>query len=192
VDEGASQRLDPVDMLWSNMGLHWQGDLAPLLARWHACLRVDGFLMFSCFGPDTLSRWRARHLELGWGPPARDFVDMHDLGDALVHAGFADPVMDMESVRLSWASVPDMLAELRTLGRNAAPTRFAGLRTPAWRRRLDEELADRLTGPDGRVSLDFEIVYGHAFRPQPRVRVQAQTSVALEDMRRMVRRRDGG
>lgn len=183
-----AESLAPVDMLWSNMGLHWHADLAGLFAQWQARLRVDGFLMFSCFGPDTLAELRALHHAAGWGAPARDFTDMHDLGDALVHAGFADPVMDMETVRLSWASVPEMLAELRTLGFNAAPTRFAGLRTPAWRRAYEARLAQALTGPDGRVSLGFEIVFGHAFRPAPRARVQAQTTVALEDMRRMVRR----
>ena len=186
---GALDALEPVDMLWSHMGLHWQGPLEPLLARWHARLRVDGFLMFSCFGPDTLVQLRELHRAAGWGECARGFVDMHDLGDALVHAGFADPVMDMQTVRLSWASVPEMLAELRTLGRNAAPGRFTGLRTPAWRRRLEAAMADALTGPDGRVSLGFEIVFGHAFRPAPRARVQSETTVALDDMRRMVRER---
>ena len=185
--DGASG-LVPVDMLWANMGLHWHADLGGLFAQWHARLRVDGFLMFSCFGPDTLAELRTLYREAGWGAPARDFTDMHDLGDALVHAGFADPVMDMETVRLSWASVPEMLAELRTLGINAAPARFPGLRTPAWRRAFEAHLAQALTGPDGRVSLGFEIVFGHAFRPAPRARVQAQTTVALEDMRRMVRR----
>jgi malonyl-CoA O-methyltransferase len=189
---GCVDALEPVDMLWSNMGLHWQGPLEPLFARWHARLRVDGFLMFSCFGPDTLAELRALHREAGWGEPARDFVDMHDLGDALVHAGFADPVMDMQTVRLSWASVPEMLAELRTLGFNAAPGRFRGLRTPAWRRTFEAALARALTGADGRVSLGFEIVFGHAFRPAPRARVQAETTVALDDMRRMVRQRDAG
>jgi malonyl-CoA O-methyltransferase len=104
----------------------------------------------------------------------------------LVHAGFADPVMDQEQITLTWASADALLAELRTLGGNVASARFGGLRTPRWRKRL----VDALTlgaGADGRPRLTFELVYGHAFRPPPRPRVAGETNVPLEDMRAMMR-----
>ena len=180
----------PAQLLWSNMALHWVDDLPGLFARWHAATTVDGFLMFSCFGPDTLKELRALYAALGFGPPCASFVDMHDIGDELVHAGFADPVMDMEMITLTWPDAASLLQELRTLGGNASPARAPGLRTPRWHKRLSKELTESLGQPDGRLALTFEIVYGHAFRPVPRAVVRQTTEIPLDAMRDMVRRRE--
>ncbi|MBA3624823.1 MAG: biotin synthase [Methylibium sp.] len=185
--EDALPREAPAQLLWANMMLHWSADPAATFAHWHEALAVDGFVMFSCFGPDTLRELRALYRRLGEPPPAHAFIDMHDLGDAMVHAGFADPVMDMERLTLTWADAPSALAELRTLGGNASAQRQAGLRTPRWLARLHESLASELTGPDERLHLTFEIVYGHAFKPVPRVRVAAQTRISLDTLRTMAR-----
>lgn len=190
----AEPRETPVtaELLWANMMLHWIDDLPALLARWHAALEVDGFLMFSCFGPDTLRELRTLYAELGWPPPGSDWIDMHDLGDELVHAGFADPVMDMEHLTLTWDSPQALLAELRGLGRNTASARQPGLRGRQWHQTLMNELTRRLAGPDGRLHLRFEILYGHAFRPVARARVQTETAISLEAMREMTRQRNPG
>jgi malonyl-CoA O-methyltransferase len=123
-------------------------------------------------------------------------VDMHDWGDMLVEAGFADPVMDQETVRLTYARPEQALAELRTLGANAHPMRQAGLRTPRWRDRLLRGLAAHPapaggaaeTRPDNRVELTFELVYGHAFKPPPRLRVKAETRVDVQVLKDALRR----
>jgi malonyl-CoA O-methyltransferase len=188
----APAMVPTAQLLWANMMLHWIDDLPTLLARWHAALEVDGFLMFSCFGPDTLRELRAVHASLDWGAPGSDWIDMHDLGDELVHAGFADPVMDMERLTLTWDSPAALLAELRSLGGNTAPARQPGLRGRQWRRRLEMALTERLAGPDGRLALSFEIIYGHAFRPMTRAPVQARTEISLDAMREMTRRRNPG
>ena len=164
-------------LLWSNMMLHWSAAPHELFARWQRLLAVDGFVMFSCFGPDTLKELQALYRRLGEPPAAHAFIDMHDLGDALLAAGFADPVMDMESLRLTWSDAAAALAELRTLGGNASARRSAGLRTPRRQRRLVQEIEDGLRDVDGRVGLSFEIVYGHAFKPPPRVRGETRVSV---------------
>jgi malonyl-CoA O-methyltransferase len=109
---------------------------------------------------------------------------MHDWGDMLVAGGFAEPVMDMERLTLTWADAGRLLEELRELGVNLHPGRFPALRGRAWERRLKDELAIRLAGPDGRLALTFEIVYGHALRPAPRMAVRPESSVSLDDMRR--------
>lgn len=178
-----------VQLVWANMMLHGVADPTQAIARWHRALAVDGFVMFSCLGPDTLRELRDLYAALGWPAPMADFIDMHDLGDMLVHAGFADPVMDQETLRLSWADPEALLAELRGLGGNASPDRFAGLRTPRWRGRLVEAL-DTLRGPDGRLHLRFEVAYGHAFKAAPRKPPSTETTVSLEEMRGLVRRRD--
>ena len=174
------------ELLWSNMGLHGVIDPQAEMAAWHRALVVDGFLMFSTLGPGTLSGLRDLYAALAWPVPMAPLVDMHDLGDMLVHAGFAGPVMDQETITLTWATPQALLTDLRQLGGNVDPRRAAGLRTPRWRERLSSLLAQR-AGPDGRIALDFEVVYGHAFRPAPRPRLAAQTQVPLDDMRAMVR-----
>lgn len=175
-----------MQLVWANMMLHATREPPAVLARWERSLAAEGFVMFSCFGPDTLRELRELYARLGWPPPMAGFVDMHDLGDMLVHAGFADPVMDQETLTLSWADAPALLAELRTLGANASPARFAGLRTPRWRAALEREL-QALTGADGRLSMRFEIAYGHAFKAAPRLRAGEPTTVSLDDMRALVR-----
>ncbi len=173
------------DLLWANMGLHGCADPLHEIQRWHGALAVDGFLMFSTLGPGTLVRLREVYTAHGWPPPFAPFVDMHDLGDMLVQAGFADPVMDQETLTLTWPDGVSLLAELRGLGGNADPARHAGLRTPRWR----QALALALQPAAGeRCALTFEVVYGHAVRPRPRPRVAPETRVGLEDMRSILRR----
>ncbi len=175
-----------VQLLWSNMGLHFAPDPAALMRQWHRALAVDGFLMFSTLGPGSLERLHALYAQQGWAAPFAPFVDMHDLGDMLIEAGFADPVMDQETVTLTWATPEALLAELRQLGGNASPRRHAGLRTPRWRQQLLQALLT-LADAQGRLALDFELVYGHAFRPLPRPRVATRTEVPLDDLRSMAR-----
>jgi malonyl-CoA O-methyltransferase len=174
-------------LVWSNMSLHWAQDAPTLMREWQRALVVDGFLMFTTLGPGTLVALNDVYRAHGWGTPYAPWTDMHDLGDMLVEAGFADPVMDQETLRLTWSSPQAALAELRTLGMNTDAARFAGLRTPRWRERLLAALGARVDS-QGRVVLEFEIVYGHAFKPVPRARLAAQTQVGLDDMKSMLSR----
>jgi malonyl-CoA O-methyltransferase len=174
-------------LVWSNMSLHWAPDAPALMREWHRSLVVDGFLMFSTLGPGTLAGLREAYEAQGWGTPYPPWTDMHDIGDMLVEAGFADPVMDQETLRLTYSSPTCALNELRVFGANADTTRFTGLRTPRWRTRLFEALGARADSK-GRVVLEFEVVYGHAFKPVPRARVAAQTEVGLADMKTMLQR----
>ena len=183
---GAGSDRPQAQLLWSNMALHGSVDPQAVMRRWQELLQVGGFLMFSTLGPGTLQGLRDLYRTQQWPVPHAPFVDMHDLGDMLVEAGFADPVMDQETITLTWADAEMALAELRGLGGNADPRRFAGLRTPRWRQRLVHALQAR-AGHDSRVALQFEVVYGHAFRAPPRHLLQAQTTLPLEDMRAMVR-----
>ena len=185
VDE-ATLRDGEADLLWCNMGLHWRRDPQAWLQRWRQVLAPGGFLMFSTFGPGTLATLRELYEAQGWPPAMAPLVDMHDLGDMLVQAGFADPVMDQETLTLTFADAPSLLAELRSLGGNADPRRPAGLRTRRWRERLMAALeAGRRA--DGRLALEFEIVYGHAFCAPPRVPVAPETTVGVEQLRSMAR-----
>ncbi len=190
VDAGAVPRAG-AELLWSNMRLHFEPDPPALIQAWHRALAPDGFLMFSTLGPGSLAGLRRVYQAAGWGEAYAPFVDMHDLGDMLVAAGFADPVMDQETLTLSYPDAAALLAELRGLGANTAPQRFAGLRTPRWRVTLEAALMREL-GRGQRPTLEIELVYGHAFRAAdtgPRVSPEAQ--IGLDDMKLMLRKHRG-
>jgi malonyl-CoA O-methyltransferase len=190
---------DGVDLLWANMSLHMAADPEALISQWHKLVATDGFLMFSCLGPDTVRELRALHARLGWPAAGHEYTDMHDWGDMLVHAGFAEPVMDMERIVLTWATPEAALAELRTLGRNLHPARFGALRGKAWHQALKKALPELAPAEDGgkggegdkgsgRIALTFEVIYGHAFKPAPRVSLAAESAVSLREMRSMLQR----
>lgn len=191
---GALQMGPPADasvqMLWSNMALHMAADPQDLIGRWHRALAVDGYLMFSCLGPDTLRELHGVYAAMGWPPAGHAFTDMHDWGDMLVHAGFAEPVMDMERITLTFATPERLVQELRELGANLHPDRFPSLRGRRWCDKLYQVLSERLADPgqEGQLALTFEIIYGHAFKPAPRVRVSSSSAVSLQDMRAMLRK----
>jgi malonyl-CoA O-methyltransferase len=105
----------------------------------------------------------------------------------LVHAGFADPVMDQETLTLQYDSAEALLAELRSLGGNAAPDRFAGLRTPRWRQRLVRELESSLRRGDAMPAFCFVWPAGQGFRAARGRPPAPPTTVSLDDMRAMVR-----
>jgi len=187
-DDADDAAIGRAQLVWSNMALHFVRDPPALFARWHGLLDVEGLVVFSCLGPGTLRELRTLYAACGWPAPTPDFVDMHDLGDMLVHAGFADPVLDQETLTLRWKNAAALLAELHQLGGNTAPDRVAGLRTPAWRRRLLDALTARADA-DGSIALAVEVAYGHGFKAAPRPRPGEPVAVPLEDMRAMMRQR---
>jgi len=149
-------------LVWSNLMLHWLDDPLPALRELHRVLDVGGLLSFATLGPDTLKDLREAATRVGAEDTLRCFIDMHDLGDMLVAAGFADPVMDMEMITLTYATPRPFLADQRRLGVRDALLGRLGWRD--WRRVL------RAWAPDagGRLPARFEIVYGHAWKPEPR------------------------
>ncbi|MDR0275908.1 MAG: class I SAM-dependent methyltransferase [Burkholderiaceae bacterium] len=176
-------------LVWANMLLHQISEPAALLEQWRRALAAGGFLMFSCLGPDTLRELRALYRRHGWGEAAQHFTDMHDLGDMLLAAGFAEPVMDMERITLTFATHERLLAELRELGRNLHPGRFAGLRTRAWRANLLRAMDEELRGGSRQapMALSFEIIYGHALGAPERAAVAPRTEVSLDAMQQALR-----
>jgi malonyl-CoA O-methyltransferase len=169
---------DRVDMIFSNLMLHWHPEPHTLFPEWKRVLRIDGLLLFSCFGPDTLKELRAAcRLTL---PDARPmpFIDMHDFGDMMVASGLADPVMDAEVLTLTYASAPELVAEVRALGGNPRDDRATGLPSGRRARSLFDALGAQ-AGDDGRIRLTFEIAYGHGWKPQPRSETTAVPVDAL-------------
>ncbi len=175
------------DMVWANMALHMQADPQALMARWLEALQPQGYLMFSALGPDSLRELRSVYQALGWSPPSHEFTDMHDWGDMLVHGGFAEPVLDVERIVLTFASVERALQELRQLGRNLHPARFPALRGRGWLPTLEAAWRAQLPPGTTDFALTFEVIYGHALKAPPKLAVQAETTVSLDAMRQRLR-----
>ena len=152
-------------LVWSNLLLHWLDDPLPVLAEAQRVLEVGGLLMFSTLGPDSLKELRAAFAD-GYAHTQR-FIDMHDLGDMLVGCGFADPVMDMEVLTLTYEHFDDMLGELRAAGSGCAmKARRHGLTgRDAW---LKARAAYEAMRRDDKLPATFEVVYGHAWKVAPK------------------------
>ena len=168
-----------VDVVWSNLTLQWVNDPVRAFAEFRRVLRVGGLLSFTTFGPDTLREVRAAFEGVDASTHTSRFIDMHDLGDMLVHAGFADPVMDMERVTLTFESPRAMLAELKAIGAaNRTRGRPRGLMGRArWSRVIGRLEAARV---QGRIPATFEVVYGHAWKGEPRTTAEGHAIVRLQ------------
>lgn len=168
-----------IDLVWSNLALHWHPQPDRVFAEWRRALRVDGLLMFSNFGPDTFKELRAAFAALDETPHTLPFVDMHDFGDQLVEAGFSTPVMDAERITVTYGTVAALLADVRAIGGNPLSTRRRGLiGRAAWGRMVDALEAGR--GADGKLKLTFEVIYGHAFRPVPKTTAAGESIVRFQ------------
>jgi len=155
-------------MIWSNLALQWVNDPRRAFAEMHRVLVPGGLLMFSSFGPDTLKELRAAWQGVDGHTHVLRFIDMHDLGDMLVAAGYADPVMDMEHVTLTYADTRGLMRDLKAMG---AHNMTLGRRHALGGRALLAQVAQNYEGlrRDGKLPATFEIVYGHAWKPAPRV-----------------------
>lgn len=168
-------------LVWSNLLLHWLDDPLPALAEAHRVLEVGGLLMFSTLGPDSLKELRTAFSD-GYAHTQR-FIDMHDLGDMLVGCGFADPVMDMEVVTLTYDDLDALFAELRAAGSGCAmKARRHGLtgRGSLAALRAAYETMRR----DGKLPATFEVVYGHAWKTEAKQTPDGRAIVRFDPPRR--------
>jgi malonyl-CoA O-methyltransferase len=163
---GDAQRLplrsDSVDLVCSNLMLEWCADPDAVFAEVRRVLRPGGLFTFATLGPDTLKELREGWRRLDAYPHVHRFIDMHDLGDALMRARFAEPVMDVERLTVTYASFDVLHRELRSLGsRNLTQGRRRGLAGRSYRTLL-HEMCGRLM-QDSVLPLTVEVVYGHAW-----------------------------
>jgi malonyl-CoA O-methyltransferase len=155
-----------LDLAWSNLMLHWLPDLRPAFGELHRVLAEGGLLHFALLGPDTLKELRAA------GAPVHAFPDMHDIGDLLLATGFADPVMEMEMLTLTYSAPRAFLADQRRLG-----VRDGLLGPLPWRRW--RQVFAAWEREDGMLPARFEIIYGHAWKAAARATSDGRAVVAF-------------
>jgi malonyl-CoA O-methyltransferase len=154
-----------VDLVYSNLMLQWCDEPDAVFAEAHRVMRPGGFLSFSTFGPDTLSELRAAWSAADGFSHVNRFIDMHDIGDALVRAGFTEPVMDVERVCLTYPDVLALMRDLKAIGaHNVTFGRARGLTGRARFARMTD--AYERWRQAGRLPATYEVVYGAAWRGQ--------------------------
>lgn len=164
------------DLVWSSLALQWMNDPEATFRELHRVSAPGGLLMFSTFGPDTLKELRQAFSVVDGGSHVSRFVDMHDIGDMLVHAGFQHPVMEMEVLTLTYSDLKSLMRDLKGLGaHNAAADRSRGLMGKSSWKKLEQ--AYDAFRKDGRLPASFEVVYGHAW---------AGDKTRLEDGRQVI------
>lgn len=153
-----------LDLIVSNLTLQWC-EPDRVFAECRRVLRPGGLLLFTTFGPDTLKELRAAWQAADRQVHVHDFTDMHDLGDALLRAQLADPVMDAERLTLTYTEIGELLRDLKGIGaHNAAVARHGGLTGKARFARF-RAAYEQLRGTDGRLPATYEVVYGNAWAP---------------------------
>ena len=168
-----------VDMVWSNLALQWMNDPDKAFGEFYRVLAPGGLLMFSTFGPDTLKELRAAYAGVDQYTHVSRFIDLHDVGDILVKRGFADPVMDMDPFTLTYSDVRALMHDLKAIGaHNVTQDRPPGLTGRA--RLAAVTQAYEPLRRAGKLPATFEVVYGHAWKPLPRVTASGKKIIAIK------------
>ena len=184
-------RSASVELVFSSLMLQWCDVPDGVFAECRRVLRPGGLLSFATFGPDTLVELRRAWAAADDGVHVSRFLDMHDVGDALVRAGFAEPVMDVDRVTLTYAEVRDLMRDLKAIGaHNAASGRRRGLTgRSTFARVVDAYERERR---DGRLPATYEVVYGHAWAPAVDGRRADSSGEVRVPIHSIGRRRPGG
>ena len=154
-----------VDLVFSNLALQWSYDLPAIFREFRRIMKAGGMLIFTCFGPDTLSELKQAWRAVDDLPHVNDYPDMHDIGDELLAAGYREPVMDAERLTLEYPDVMSLMRELKGIGaHNVASQRLHGL---TGKSRLQGMLqAYEQFRNDDRYPASYEVIYGTAFAPE--------------------------
>lgn len=179
---------ESVDLIFSSLMLQWC-DYKKVFAEFKRILKPDGLLMFSTFGPDTLKELKKSWAQVDDNAHVNEFTDMHDLGDELIHAGLAEPVMDMDVLTLTYNDVISVMKDLKAIGantilKNQKKVAEQGLVTPAKLKRVIAHYEQFRN--EGVVPASYEVVYGHAWKTRQRATKipQNEFSIAVDQIKR--------
>jgi len=170
-----------IDLIFSSLALQWCGSLDDAFSEFRRVLRPGGFVMFSTFGPDTLKELRASWADVDNEKHVHDFIDMHDIGDAMLRAGLSQPVMDVETITLTYNDAYALMRELKDIGaHNIAQTRSKNLTSKTKLQAVVK--AYEQFRIDEVLPASYEVVYGHAWCDETKPGTQVE-GVSIETLR---------
>ncbi len=169
---GDAERLpladNSIDLIVSNLTFQWCRDLPTLFSEAQRVLTPNGLLLFSTLGPDTLKELRSSWQQIDSTPHVNEFIDMHNVGDAMQASGLAVPVIDMEMLTVPYRQSIELMRDLKVLGaHNINPRRQRGL-TPPSHLKAVARAYEQFRGSDGLLPATYEVIYGHAWKGEPR------------------------
>lgn len=170
-----------VDLVFSNLTLQWCNDLDRVFGEIQRVLRPGGTLLFSTFGPDTLKELRRSWAVVDGDVHVNAFIDMHDIGDAMMRARLSDPVMDSEALTLTYRDIKDAMRELKAMG--AHNVNAGRSRALTGKSRLQQLAAayEQFRRTDGTLPVTYEVVYGHAWGNH--LQIDGTVHVSLDQLR---------
>ncbi|MBN4078685.1 malonyl-ACP O-methyltransferase BioC [Gammaproteobacteria bacterium AH-315-C21] len=178
---------DSIDFVFSSVTFQWCTDLDKALQECYRVLTPGSLILFSSFGPDTLSELRSAWKKVDDYNHVNAFIDMHDIGDALIRAGFQSPVLDIENFTLTYNSVKDLMRELKAIGaHNVTAGRQRSLMGKQQLRQIEqgyEKYRD-----NGKLPASYEVIYGHAWVPEQKNRIKEdniEVKISLKQLRNL-------
>jgi len=154
---------DSINLVVSNLMLQWSNDLKKTLTGFHSVIAPNGLLLFTTFGPDTLKEIRQSWAMVDNTPHTSTFTDMHEIGDALLQAGFINPVTDMEVITMTYANVRQLMRDIKVIGSsNTDSQRSKGL-TGKKKLKAFEHAYEEFKTADDLYPASWEVIYGHAW-----------------------------
>lgn len=167
-----------VDLVYSSLAFQWANDLPRVFAECRRVLRPGGLVVFTTFGPDTLKELRAAWAAVDGATHVSPFFDMHDVGDMLVRARFADPVMDVDWLTLTYRDIKELMRDLKGIG--AANATMGRQRTMTSKGRLAAFATayEAFRAATGHLPATYEVIYGHAWAPE-QLQVDGETRIPV-------------
>ncbi|MEX2482328.1 MAG: malonyl-ACP O-methyltransferase BioC [Gammaproteobacteria bacterium] len=172
------------ELVFSSLAVQWCEDLPATFRGVRRTLADGGLFLFTTLGPDTLQELRTAFASVSDAPRVNRFIDMHDIGDMLGAAGFADPVMEAEHIAVEYDDVVTLLHDLKGLGAaNADAARPRGMLGPRQLRQVIAAYEQRRRS--GKLPATYEVIYGHAWAvPRREPKMPSEHIVPLSSLRR--------
>lgn len=179
------------DFIFSNMVIHWANDINKIIHEIHRVLKPGGMLLFSTLGQDTLYELRNSWQHVDAQTHVHNFIDMHNLGDALLHANLVNPVVDVEMLTLTYPDVFAVMRDLKAIGgHNLDVERHKGLTGKSRLQQLKRAYEHYRTKA-GVLPLSYEVIYGHAWGNAEKQRSSTQQpsefAVSLEQLKKTLK-----
>jgi malonyl-CoA O-methyltransferase len=175
-----------IDMIFSNLTLQWCQNLNLVFQEFRRVLKPGGVLVFTTFGPDTLVELRESWSRVDDTVHVNSFPDIHDVGDAMIQAGFSGPVLDAERITLTYPDIYRLMRDLKKIGaHNVNDGRRRGLTGKSQLEELEKSYENYRTGQT--LPATYEVVYAHGWAPFPKTRPQDGSTVATFPFSRLKR-----